>query len=83
MFSETFLGRLNTDSYHLHVTALEIAMETSIGRWLGLKVGIATAITVVLDVVDGDLLFGIHDGSSKRWCDVKMGEWWGRSREGR
>lgn len=50
-----------TNRYHLHVTTLEIAMETSIGGGLGLEVCIATAVTVVGDIVDGDLLFGIHD----------------------
>lgn len=74
-----------TDSYHLHVTTLEIAMKTSIGRWLGLVVSIATAIAVVCDIVDGDLLFGIHD-CNKSWCDVKEGErregYGRRSREG-
>ena len=61
--------RVHTDSYHLHVATLEIAMETSSGRWLGLKVSIATAITIVCDIVDGKLLFGIHDcnrGSVRR-----------------
>ena len=39
-------------------------METPSGRWLGLKVSIATAITIVCDIVDGKLLFGIHDCNS-------------------
>lgn len=47
------------------MAALEVAMETSIGRWLGLEVGVATAITVVCDIVDGHLLFGIHDCSRR------------------
>ena len=50
-----------TDSYHLHVTTLEITMKTSFDRWLGFEVSIATAIAVVCDIVDGDLFFGIHD----------------------
>ncbi len=59
-----------TNSYHLHVTTLEIAFETSIGRWLGLEVCIVTTIAVVRDIIDGDLLFGVHDGG-KMWCEVK------------
>ena len=54
-----------TDSYHLHVTTLEIAMKTSIGWGLSFKVSIATAVAVVRDIIDGKLLFGIHDCSRK------------------
>ena len=64
---------INTDSYHLHVTTLQIAMETPSGRLLGLKVGIATTITIVGGFVDGKLLFGIHDWH-KSWCSVNEGE---------
>ena len=49
-------------------------METPRGRWLGLKVRIATAITIVCDIVDGKLLFGIHDCNRNLWCEVKQGE---------
>ena len=52
---------VNTDGYHLHVATLQIAMETPSGRSLGLKFSIATAITIVGAIVDGKLLFGIHD----------------------
>ncbi len=61
--------RVYTNSYHLHVTTLEVAFETSIGRWL-LEVCIATTIAVVRDIIDGDLLFGVHD-CGKMWCEVK------------
>lgn len=54
-----------TDSYHLHMTTLQVAMETSIRRWLGLEVSIVTAIAIVGDIVDGNLLFHIHDWEQK------------------
>ena len=54
-----------TDSYHLHVTTLEVAFETSGGGWLMLVVVIATAIAIVVDVVDGNFLLGVHDCSEK------------------
>ena len=71
-----------TDSYHLHVSTLEVALETSGSGWLRLEFGIATAIAVVVDIVDGNLLFGIHD-CSRRDCGVNEEKGWeGRSREG-
>ena len=57
-------GEIHTDGYHLHVATLQIAMETPSGRCLGLKFSIATAITIVGGIVDGKLLFGIHDGGA-------------------
>lgn len=60
-----------TDSYHLHVTTFEVAMETpGGGDSLSFEVGITTAIAVVGDIIKGSLLFGIHDCSLRR-CDVK------------
>ena len=59
-----------TDSYHLHVTTLEIAMEASISRWLGLEFSVATAIAIVYNIVDRNLLLGIHD-SSRRCGEAK------------
>ena len=50
-----------TNRNHLHMATLQIAMETPSGRSLGLKFSIATAITIVGDIVDGKLLFGVHD----------------------
>lgn len=72
---------VSTDSYHLHVATLEVAMETSIGRGLGLEVCIATAVAVVCDIIEGDLLFGIHD-CSRGWVRRQGRREVGRSREG-
>ena len=43
------------------MATLQIAMETPSGRCLGLKISIATAITIVGALLNGKLLFGIHD----------------------
>ena len=56
-------------------------METSIGRRLGLEVCIATAVAVVCDIIEGDLLFGIHDCST-RWVRRQGRREVGRWREG-
>ena len=58
------------------MATLEVAMKTSIGGWFGLEVSVATAITVVCDIIDGHLLFGIHDLQQQQrlWCDVKREE---------
>ena len=42
------------------MATLQIAMETPSGRSLSLKFSIATAITIVGDIVDGEFLFGVH-----------------------
>ena len=61
-----------TDSYHLHVTTLQIAVEISRGGRLGGVLPIVTAVTVVSNIIDGNLLFGIHDWI-ERDCDVEGG----------
>ena len=54
------------------MTTFQIAVKTSSSRRLGLEVSIMTAIAVVGDIIDGDLLFGVHD-CSRGCCDVKEG----------
>ena len=66
-----------TDSYHLHVTTLEVAVEISRGGWLRGVLPIVTAIAVVGNIINGDLLFGVHDWIG-RGCDVEGG---GREQE--
>ena len=61
-----------TDSYHLHVTTLEVAVETSRGRRLRGVLPIVAAIAVVGNIINGDLFFGIHNWS-RRGCDVEGG----------
>ena len=61
-----------TDSYHLHVTTLEVAVEISRGGRLGGVLPIVTTIAVVGNIINGDLLFGIHDWIRKG-CDVEIG----------
>ena len=50
-----------TDSYHLHVTTLEVAVETSRGGRLWGVLPIVTAIAVVGNIINGDLFFGINN----------------------
>ena len=66
-----------TDSYHLHVTTLQVAVEIPRGGRLGGVLPIVTAVAVVSHIIDGDLLFGIHDWI-ERDCDVVGG---GREQE--
>ena len=54
-----------TDSYHLHVAAFEVALETSSGGMLRVEIGIATAVTVV-GFIDYALFFSIHGLRQKR-----------------
>ena len=62
----------HTDGYHLHMTALQIALETSRGSWLRGEFGIATTVAVVGNIIDRDLFFGVHD-CSRRGCETKEG----------
>lgn len=54
------------------MTALQIALQPSRGDWLRGEFGITTAIAVVCHIIDGDLLFGIHD-CSRRGGEGKEG----------
>lgn len=62
----------HTNSYHLHMAALQIALQPSRGDWLRGVFGIATAIAVVGNIIDRDLLFSIHD-CGRGCCEVKEG----------
>lgn len=54
------------------MAALQIALQPSRGDWLRGVFGIATAIAVVGNIIDRDLLFSIHD-CGRGCCEVKEG----------